>query len=103
MDKRPTNEEWAELLQPFLAQFHRRSARRKLCRMHRDGPIKDIKLQCPWPSVENALVTINGSGMKSLLIIPSGGTVLYEYNANSDLINVEGSGMEKYLRERGLL
>lgn len=103
MKKTPTKQEWEDMLRPLLATAYKPSVRRKLCRMHRDGPVKESKLQCPWPSGENALVTINGSGMKSLLTIPSGGTVLYEYNANGDLVNVEGTGMEEYLRERGLL
>lgn len=103
MNRRPTNEEWAALLRPYLAQSHKRSARRKLCRMHKNGPVKESKVQCPWDTGETAFATINANELKILLVIPSGGTVLYEYNANGNLVNVEGSGMEEYLRERGLL
>lgn len=64
MDMKPTNEEWAEQLRPYLAQFQKRSARRKLCRLHKNGPIKDSKLQCPWPSGANAFATINAQNLK---------------------------------------
>lgn len=103
MEKTPTKQEWEAMLRPLLSMAHKPSVRRKLCRMHKNGPVKESKIQCPWPSGENALVTINSSGMKSLLIIPSGGTVLYEYNANGNLVNVEGSGMEEYMKEMRVL
>lgn len=82
MNRKPTNDEWVGALRPFLAQFHKRSARRKLCRMHKSGPVKESKVQCPWPTGETAFATINAQGLKIWLVSPDGGSVYMEYDAN---------------------
>lgn len=39
MDRQSTNQEWADKLRPLLAMSHKPSARRKLCRLHKNGPV----------------------------------------------------------------
>lgn len=87
MDRRPTQEEWAEVVRPFLAQFYRRSARKKLCQLHRNSPVKESKIQCPWATGETCFATINAQTLKILLVSPGGGSVYMEYDANGHQIN----------------
>lgn len=86
MDRKPTNEEWAEMLRPYLAQFNKRSARRKLCRMHKNGPVKESKVQNPFATGETCFATINAQSLKVWLLFPDSSSVYMEYNANGDQI-----------------
>ena len=93
MDYKPTNQEWAEVLRPLLAQASKRSVRRQLCRMHRKGPIKESKVQSPWPDGRQCFATINGQGLKMCLISPDGKSSFYiAYNANGDQVDVGHTG-----------
>ncbi len=84
MDRRPTNYEWTELLQPYLAQFYKQSARKKLCQLHR-GAVKESKAICPWPDGEVCVATINARELKILIIFPDGSNACLEYDANGNL------------------
>lgn len=86
MDRRPTQEEWAEVVRPFLAQFHKRSARKRLCQLHR-GPVKESKIQCPWATGETCFATINAQTLKIWLVSPCGGSVYMEFDANGHQID----------------
>ena len=86
MDRNPSKEEWAELLQPFLAQFHKRSARNRRCQLHR-GPVKESKIQCPWPTGETCFATINAQQLKIWIVSPGGSSVYMEYDANGHQID----------------
>lgn len=81
MNRRPTREEWTELLHPFLTQFHKRSARKKLCQLHQNSPVKERKVQCPWATGETCFATINARELKIWVISPDGGSVYMEYDA----------------------
>lgn len=87
MNWKPTNEEWAEMLRPYLAQFQKRSARRKLCRLHKNGPVKESKIQCPWPTGETCFATVNARELKIWLLFTDGSSAYMEYNANGDQIH----------------
>lgn len=87
MDRRPTSEEWREFLLPYLAQIHKRSVRRKLCRMHKDGPVKESKVQCPFATGETCFATINAQELKIWVISPDGCSVYMEYDANGQQID----------------
>lgn len=92
MDYKLTNQEWAEVLRPLLAQAHKRSVRRKLCRLHRNGPVKEGKVQCPWADGRNAFATINGNGMKLWLLSPDGSSAYVTYNADGNQVDAGHTG-----------
>lgn len=81
MDKRPTNQEWTATLQPLLGRFHERSARRKLCQLHRLGPVRESKVQCPCPSGETIFATINAQELKIWAVSPDGSSFFMAYDA----------------------
>ena len=87
MDRKPTIEEWMDLLRPLLAQFHKRAARKKLCQMHRNGPVKESKVYLSLTTGGNCFATINAQRLKIWLILPNGGSVYMEYAANGHQIN----------------
>lgn len=87
MDRKPTSEEWSEVLRPFLAQFHNRSARKKLCQLHRNGPVKESTVQCPCPTGETIFATINARELIIRVVSPDGGSVYMEYDANGHQID----------------
>ena len=89
MDRKPTNGEWADVLRPFLSQFHRRAARKRLCQLHR-GQIKESKVQCPWPTGEACFATINAHSLKIWILSPDGGSVYMEYDAHGHPIKGNG-------------
>ena len=86
MDRRPSYDEWKESLLPFLAQIHKRSARRKLCRMHKDGPVKESKIQCPGEAGGTMLATISADSLKFWLVYPDGSSLFMESNAAGNTV-----------------
>ena len=87
MSRKPTPEEWAEAIRPFLAQSYKRSARKKLCQLHRNSLIKESKIQCPWATGETCFATISAHQLKIWLVSPDGSSVYMEYDANGHQIN----------------
>ena len=87
MDRRPTSEEWTELLHPFLTQFHKRSARKKLCQLHQNSPVKESKVQCPCATGETCFATITARELKIWVVSPDGGSAYMEYDANGRQID----------------
>lgn len=96
--KKELEQELKEYLRPYLVQFHKRSARRKLCRIIKDSPLKDIKIMNRWKTGELAATVISAQGIKVWVQHPDGGHDYMEYNANGDQI-----GSELRDKERGLL
>ncbi len=86
--RRPTNKEWMEIIRPLMKKFDSRSARKRLIRLHRDPP-KTSKIQNFWPTGETVFYTVDGLGIKVVIISPDGGCQYLEYGKDGQRITLE--------------
>lgn len=76
-------QEWLKILRPLLVQTSTLDVR-KLCQLHRKGPVEESKVLFPGPSDEPIFATINADGAQIWVLSPDIGSVYIEYNANGD-------------------